>query len=103
MHHCENVSIYLNVGSRPVVEGVKDVGFAPTPGDIASGEEEVTEGTQNLWCQVDDFNWLRREQSPHWKTIPVQDRIESYVWKKVISGDSGESGVDNVLKDVGLS
>jgi hypothetical protein len=117
MHHCENVSVYLNVGSRPVVEGVKDVSFAPAPRGLVSGEEGFAKGSegeerrdqQNFWDQVDDFNWLRKEQSPHWKLVPVDERIGEDVWRRIVGVDAGKrqdsalESVDDVLRAVGLS
>jgi hypothetical protein len=28
----------------------------------------------NLWQQVDDFNWLRAQQSPNWQVLPEAER-----------------------------
>lgn len=29
----------------------------------------------NLWEQVDDFNWLRAQQSPNWSVLPDSERV----------------------------
>jgi len=27
-----------------------------------------------LWCKVEDFNWLRAQQSPNWSVLPEDAR-----------------------------
>jgi hypothetical protein len=33
------------------------------------------EAEQNKWNHVEDFNWLKQQQSPHWGVIEEKDRI----------------------------
>jgi hypothetical protein len=57
---------------------------------------------ENLWEKVDDFKWLRNEQSPNWSLLEPEARVEERFWKEVVPG--GPSlGVDDVLKAVGVS
>ncbi len=32
--------------------------------------------TSTLWCQVEDFGWIKSKQSPHWSVLPLHDRVE---------------------------
>jgi len=106
MHDCVDVDVYLCVGSRPVVERCRGIRVAPAPSlavlDRVEGESQLgleptvaasaaaaTSATPNLWNQVDDFDWLRAEQSPHWSEIPHGERIEKEKWSDLIPRAAG--------------
>lgn len=78
MHDAHNVDVYLWCGSKPIVEDCSGVRFAPL---VLEGLEEG----KNLWDQVEDFKWLRMEQSPHWSVIPEEERRSD--WKDVAEGE----------------
>ena len=80
MHGARDVDVYLQCGSRPIVEDCVGVRFAPLPeklcnewGIEARGEGE---GGGNLWDQVDDFGWLKAEKSPNWGILPEEKRVQ---------------------------
>jgi len=140
MHDCVDVDVYLCVGSRPVVERCRGIRVAPAPsltavlglgveegeeGDAGGGSER--EGKRdgegwapNLWNRVDDFDWLREEQSPHWSEIPPGERIAKEKWSdlvprgagggwlegQVVFGNNGggrfQTDVEQLLKIVGV-
>lgn len=66
MHKSRDVRVFLRVGSRPVIEDCEGISFAPARnGARVDGEAKEV----NMWDQVDDFNWLRKEKNPHWKVM----------------------------------
>lgn len=72
MHGAKNVDVYLHCGSRPIVEDCAGVRFAPLPEELVGDELRVLE---NQWDQIDDFKWLRAEQSPNWSILPEAERV----------------------------
>lgn len=72
MHGAKNVDVYLHCGSRPIIEDCEGVRFAPLP-DSMVGEE--VRAVRNQWDQIDDFKWLKAEQSPNWSILPEGERV----------------------------
>jgi hypothetical protein len=92
MHDCVDVDVYLCVGSRPVVERCRGVRVAPAPplsSLVHANGDEAEAATSNLWNQVDDFDWLRAEQSPHWSEIPPEQRVTNERWGDLIPRGPG--------------
>ena len=54
--------------------------------------------TSNKFDQVDDFNWLKAEQSPHWRVLPSEERTEESVWKDIVP-DRADISVDDILRN----
>jgi len=98
MHGSKNVDVYLHCASRPIVEECEGVRFAPLPGVFAT---DVQDGSLNHWDQIDDFDWLQAEQSPHWSILPEAKRVEERVWKEVVPGGPSIS-LEEILKAVGV-
>lgn len=47
-------------------------------------------GGEGMWDQVQDFNWLRAEQSPHWRVMEEMER-ERVDWRRLREdGGDGE-------------
>lgn len=65
--------------------------------DGGSTEGGVARGERNLWDQVQDFNWLRAEPSPHWSVLPVEER-EGVDWAR-LRGDAGDGGAVKEMVD----
>ena len=78
MHGARDVDVYLQCGSRPIVEGCVGVRFAPLPGTLREAWGIEREGG-NLWDQVDDFGWLKAERSPNWSVLPEGERVQGLV------------------------
>ncbi|KAF3763080.1 hypothetical protein M406DRAFT_48782 [Cryphonectria parasitica EP155] len=101
IHECENVSVYLWAGSRPIIEDCKGVRFAeiPTCYQLTNGQEPPN----NQWNQVDDFNWLKTEASPNWKTITAQDdaHILAEFWETTVRGGPSLS-TNDILRKAGV-
>ncbi|MGG6495341.1 UNVERIFIED_CONTAM: hypothetical protein NY603_20700, partial [Bacteroidetes bacterium 56_B9] len=62
---------------------------------------EADRAVENKWSDVDDFKWLRAEQSPNWSVMAPGKRIEDRVWKEVVPGGP-ETSVQNVLDAVNV-
>lgn len=107
MHHSKDVDVYLNVASRPVMEDCSGIRFAPLPEEFLFGDwhrkgEDRVEGKEggNLWDQVQDFNWLRAEQSPHWDIMPVEER-DGMNWKRLREDEADMQGVREIVGKLG--
>lgn len=99
MHDSSDCSVYLLTTSRPIIEDCTGIHFAPLPDGFMVAEDGQVE---NMWENVDDFKWLRNEQSPNWDILKAEQRVSGEVWEKVTSG--GEHvGTDEVLNAVGVS
>lgn len=76
MHGAKDVDVYLHCASRPIIEDCEGVRFAPLPESMVSGEVEAA---RNMWDQIDDFKWLKAEQSPNWSILPEGERVAPVV------------------------
>lgn len=56
---------------------------------------------ENLWDQVDDFKWLKAEQSPNWTVVPEEERLGEEVWREAVPGRPG-AGTEDLLREVGV-
>ena len=69
---------YIRTLSRPIIEHSTDVSFAPYafeyPGSAAAMEAAGLGTDPGMWNQVDDFGWIKKQQSPNWRVIPEGDR-----------------------------
>ncbi|KAM9154615.1 tubulin-specific chaperone C [Pangshura tecta] len=82
-HRTRDTRIYLQVTSRAMVEDCSGVRFAPYtwsyPGIEGDYESSGLDRDRNNWNQVDDFDWLARDEpSPNWSVIPEQERISQW-------------------------
>ncbi|KAJ9647331.1 hypothetical protein H2199_002318 [Coniosporium tulheliwenetii] len=98
MHECRNVDVYLHCASRPIIEDCEGIRFAELPQAYVT---EAEKGKENLWESVDDFKWLKNEQSPNWSILPKEDRIKEEVWTELVPGKPGV-GVEEILKATGV-
>lgn len=58
-------------------------------------KEDLT--TNDQWDQIDDFKWLKAEQSPNWSLLPAENIVPEEVWREIVPGGPGWS-VDDILK-----
>lgn len=52
---------------------------------------------EDLWNQVDDFNWLKSEHSPNWSLLSPGDTILDDTWREVVPGEAGWTS-DDILR-----
>lgn len=55
----------------------------------------------NMWDKVEDFRWLKSEQSPNWSTIPQNERVAEDVWRSKVPGGP-DDGLKEILSEVGI-
>ncbi|KAJ7341126.1 hypothetical protein JRQ81_004887 [Phrynocephalus forsythii] len=73
-------SFYVQVTSRAMLEECRRIGFAPYTwtyeGIEADFETSGLDRRRDNWDQVDDFDWLARDEaSPNWSVIPENERV----------------------------
>jgi hypothetical protein len=68
--------------SGPIVEDCSGLRFAPYALEYPGLEQELKdadlsqEACGEMWTQVQDFKWLRQQQSPNWCILPEGDRVK---------------------------
>ena len=51
----------------------------------------------NSWDQIEDFNWLRSDASPHWNIIANDDRICNELWQTAFNGERERQTLQSIL------
>jgi hypothetical protein len=74
VHDATKCQFYCRVASGPIIERCKAVEFAPLSSSSENGEE-VEQEEENLWNKVEDFGWIKQEQSPNWSVIEEKNRV----------------------------
>lgn len=54
-----------------------------------------------MWDKVDDFKWLKNEQSPNWSTLPQYERITEDTWRHYVPG-AHDHGLEDIFSRVGI-
>jgi len=79
IHQTARTNFYLHAGSHPIIEACSGLRFAPYSKAADVAEEMYTAAglakDGNLWNSVDDFLWLRAQQSPNWQVLPEAERV----------------------------
>lgn len=96
MHDCVNCDVYLTCSSKPIIEDCFGIRFSKMPQMLSIDHEKLP---QDLWNQVQDFKWLKAEQSPNWSILEPEFMIGEDAWRQVVSTGQ-DSTVDDVLKTV---
>jgi len=80
IHDSTKNDFYLHVLSRPIFEHCSELRFAPyrltydaLPAQLESAGL-VAERATHMWKDVDDFRWLRQQQSPNWSILPEEEQ-----------------------------
>eukprot|EP01060_Flectonema_neradi_P029111 TRINITY_DN3951_c0_g1_i1.p1 TRINITY_DN3951_c0_g1~~TRINITY_DN3951_c0_g1_i1.p1 ORF type:complete len:302 (+),score=72.18 TRINITY_DN3951_c0_g1_i1:45-908(+) len=85
VHNTKSSSFYLHCSSEPIIEDCSEVTFAPYNWDFDDKEALFASTTltpdNNKWNQVNDFKWLKAQQSPNWSLLENPLRF---------AGESGE-------------
>jgi len=80
LHHTERCDFYLRARSNPIIEDCDGLRFAPYtleyPGVTEQLDQEALGEADcgDKWCNIQDFKWLRQQQSPHWSVLPELER-----------------------------
>ncbi|KAG8452401.1 hypothetical protein GDO86_004269 [Hymenochirus boettgeri] len=83
VHTTSSCRFYLHVTSRAIMEDCRELSFAPFAWNYEGigGDFEMSglDRKVNNWAQVDDFNWLARDEpSPNWTLIPEEERVTDW-------------------------
>ncbi|XP_063982757.1 tubulin-specific chaperone C [Diachasmimorpha longicaudata] len=83
LHSSSDLSIYLHVTSRAIIEDCTKIRVAPYNWSYEDQESHFKlaglDIKINNWDSVDDFNWLSYEkQSPNWGIIKSEQRVKSW-------------------------
>ena len=72
IHSTNSAVFYIHVTSKAIIEDCKGLRFGKREEFYEGYEEDRAEAglsDVNNWNDVDDFNWLNKEQSPNWEII----------------------------------
>lgn len=95
LKNCTDVDVYVWCASRPIIEACNGMRFGPYSswsGLLSSpwqgsllpshaawvrmvGEIESVEHTEQNFTCVDDFQWLKKSASPHWRVLQPEERV----------------------------
>ncbi|XP_054991251.1 tubulin-specific chaperone C [Sorex araneus] len=83
VHTTRDTRVFLHVTSRAIVEDCSGIQFAPFtwsyPGMDKDFEASGLDRSKNHWNDVDDFNWLARDEaSPNWSILPEEERVRQW-------------------------
>lgn len=73
IHTSKAVDSYIHTASHPVIEHCSRLRFAPYPPLPPPLDADLDAGA-NMWSHVDDFDWLKQQQSPNWSVLPEGER-----------------------------
>jgi len=83
LHDSFRCDFYTHIRSNPIIEDCTGLRFAPYAEEYDGlqtdlEETELTvERCGELWCNVQDFKWLKQHQSPNWCILPEDQRVGS--------------------------
>jgi hypothetical protein len=80
VHTSARCAVYLHAASNPIIENCDGLSFAPYPPLPGALEAAGLRADANLWDRVDDFNWIKAQQSPHWGVMPEARRRDDFDW-----------------------
>lgn len=108
LHSCKDIDVYLHCSSRPIIEDCEGIRFAPLSEELkrllfgVDGHDSGGGGPgSNHWDQVDDFKWIRAdESSPNWRILRHDEMIEDVVWKEVLGLAEGEKVSDERVEEI---
>jgi len=78
LHNCHDLVVYLCCATKPIIEECTGIKFSIYPSAFL-----LTNST-NLWDQVEDFGWLKKQASPHWSVLPEDERLSDDAWKVLL-------------------
>ncbi|EGD82791.1 hypothetical protein PTSG_03441 [Salpingoeca rosetta] len=83
VHNTYDTDFYLHVTSRAIIEDCDRVRFAPFNWKYDGIEDDYKvaglDTSINNWDKVNDFKWIKPHvPSPHWCTIPNDDRHDAW-------------------------
>lgn len=80
VHHTTQTDFHVRMRSTPIIEDCSGLRFAPCALVYPGIEEELEAADMSevacadLWSKVQDFKWLKVQQSPNWSIMPESER-----------------------------
>ncbi len=81
IHNSTECDFYLHVLSNPIIERCSSLRFAPyalryplLQKQLKEADLELRPENDKFWCSVNDFCWLKKQQSPNWCTMGENQR-----------------------------
>eukprot|EP00164_Ancoracysta_twista_P005380 GFYU01007361.1.p2 GENE.GFYU01007361.1~~GFYU01007361.1.p2 ORF type:complete len:146 (+),score=18.91 GFYU01007361.1:3-440(+) len=78
IHTTTETTFSILVRSNPIIEKCSKVGFCPYVLTYDGIDKQLATANlsldQNKWDNVQDFNWLRAQQSTNWNVVPEGER-----------------------------
>ena len=85
LHNSVNCVFYLHALSHPIIEDCTKLYFAPYLLDYPELEAQMQKSNllrkSSMWKEVNDFKWLRIQQSPNWSILNREE------WEKESKSD----------------
>ncbi|CAG8488298.1 15581_t:CDS:2 [Cetraspora pellucida] len=105
MHTSRQMTIYLHTTSHPIIEDCHNILFAPytlsIPGLGNMFEAAKLDQNNNKSDKVEDFNWLKQQASPNWRTVSENKILKDWPFLHTDDSDgTTEETVSNVLNEI---
>ncbi|CAD7967892.1 unnamed protein product [Amoebophrya sp. A120] len=85
IHTSKKTLFAVNIHSGPIIEDCTEMLFAPyvevdvnkndNSEDTSTTHSTTPSAKVNMWSDVKDFKWLRREKSPNWELLNQQEQV----------------------------
>ncbi|KAL8970628.1 MAG: hypothetical protein Q9183_001424 [Haloplaca sp. 2 TL-2023] len=82
MHACHHCVVYLQCGSKPIIEDCHYMTFAPMYENLIAAVDDLQ---SNQWDQINDFNWIKAGQSPNWTILEPSERKRADHWRNILA------------------
>ncbi|CAO3686799.1 unnamed protein product [Umbelopsis ramanniana] len=72
MHDSTTVKLLISVSSHPIMEDSQDIEIGPYHTQLALSNDnalEHVERPKNYYDHMEDFNWLKQQESPNWRLM----------------------------------
>ncbi|KAJ1844840.1 hypothetical protein LPJ73_005039 [Coemansia sp. RSA 2703] len=94
MENSTDIDVFVHCTSHPIIERSSGVRFASYPSLLKSSKDVALEfeksgldALPNMYENVDDFNWLKRQASPNWSLYKRDDKeCETAKWELLVDG-----------------
>ncbi|CAG8743574.1 12845_t:CDS:2, partial [Racocetra persica] len=105
MHTSRQMTIYLHTTSHPIIEDCHNILFAPytllIPDLNNMFEAAKLDQKNNKYDKVEDFNWLKQQASPNWRTVSENKILKNWPFLHADnSDDTTEETVSTVLNEI---
>ncbi|EOD31112.1 hypothetical protein EMIHUDRAFT_449669 [Emiliania huxleyi CCMP1516] len=80
---CADCTLVLGCRQLRGCDALSFAPYPPLPPSLPGALEAAgLRADANLWDRVDDFHWIKAQQSPHWAVLPEARRIAEFDWTR---------------------